>query len=115
MNYTSKEQSEKLVELGLDQSTADMFYTSLDDYKTPWVWVSKPGMHPNDIPCWSIGALIELTPIINGETAVAGKAFPEKYVCSYRSNPNIQFGDTLNDAVYNMIVWLLQNNYIKKG
>lgn len=58
--YTTIEQSKKLIELGLNPMTADMLYTSLDNFKEPWVWNSKPGMHPSDVPCWSTEALLDI-------------------------------------------------------
>jgi hypothetical protein len=58
--YTTVEESKALLELGLNPMTADMFYTSLDGFRKPWVWVSKPGMHPSDVPCWSTGALMKI-------------------------------------------------------
>ena len=82
MNHTTLEQSKKLIELGLDPSSADlwyaeryegkhtpegMYYTEKEPY-TYYLSLTKPSEgncsidYIKDIPCWSIGALIELIP-----------------------------------------------------
>ena len=55
--FTNIEQSKKLAEI-LPIESADMFYTSLNrDY--PWIWIDKHLMEVDDIPCWSLAALLE--------------------------------------------------------
>lgn len=55
-SYTDIEQSKKLAEI-LPIESADMFYTSLNrDY--PWIWIDKHLMEVDDIPCWSLTALL---------------------------------------------------------
>ena len=58
MNYTSIEQSKKLVELGLDPSTADMHYNK----QMPSTPICQGSfLFPTmEIPCWSAGRLIEV-------------------------------------------------------
>jgi len=68
MNYTTLEQSKKLVELGINPNTADMhiisysndrggyFYTSLCYSK--WDAEHTEGY----FPCWSLGALLKIIP-----------------------------------------------------
>ena len=59
-SYTDIEQSKKLAEILLLKS-ADMFYTSLNrDY--PWIWIDKHLMEVDDIPCWSLAALMSVFP-----------------------------------------------------
>lgn len=124
MNYTTVEQSKKLLELGLNSETADMYY---DGYgKLP---VGYPGilMHKNsfeyDTPCWSLGALMELMPKIK-EDEDDGGCYPtlckgyntNKWHCVYRSSIYItDWCDTSINAAFDMVVWLLENGYIKKG
>ena len=58
-NYTSLEQSKRLIAAGLDPNTADMHH-----------WESEGKIYtydgkcsdPNGIPCWSVGALIDVLP-----------------------------------------------------
>lgn len=55
-SYTDIEQSKKLAKI-LPIESADMFYTSLNsDY--PWIWIDKHLMEVEDIPCWSLSALL---------------------------------------------------------
>jgi hypothetical protein len=64
-DYTTKEQSEELIELGLDTSTADKMWTY--DFLFGDVTcvniisdLLKPGDY--DIPAWSLAQLINITP-----------------------------------------------------
>lgn len=76
---TSIEQSKKLLSLGLDPSTADMYYSWVgtaytlhaESYNELIAWrkyYAKTHKHPSCrtsiIPCWSFGALLELMPDI---------------------------------------------------
>ena len=57
---TSQEQSKKLVELGIDVNTADMYYdvNSYGIQSKPEVAIGK--IWSKDIPAWSLTALIGL-------------------------------------------------------
>ena len=104
MNYTNIEQSKHLVELGLDRSTADMHWFNGQVYV---------GQHYENLPCWSIGALIQLIP---------NSVFYEGilhfwYVC--RTGDFYQVvglgpvtHGSLLDVLYQLVCWLLENNYI---
>jgi hypothetical protein len=72
---TSVEQSKKLLELGVDKNTADMWwnYYSVSNFNNtamivrleePWVGSFNWNNLPDNIPCWSISALLN---IIRGE------------------------------------------------
>lgn len=57
---TSIEQGKKLVELGIDISTADMFWA---DGERPAIWNNKDiSLEELDIPAWSLSALLEIIP-----------------------------------------------------
>jgi hypothetical protein len=60
--YTDIEQSQKLAEI-LPLESADMFYTLIDQGLYLEV---KQGIEPSkdDIPCWSLAALLEVLPKI---------------------------------------------------
>lgn len=70
MNYTSIEQSKRLLKLGLDHSSADMYWMHgmLDNVKqhsTPDI-IGNDSDEPiwkTDLPCWSVGALQSLAPV----------------------------------------------------
>lgn len=108
---TTTEQSKKLMELGLNIDTADMFYRDNgQDVKLMWEHL------PNILittPAWSLSALLELMPNISGETPIIKKQINgNKWACWYESWHIIKEGNTPLDAVFNMIVLLLENKKI---
>lgn len=135
MNYTSIEQSKKLLELGLSPKSADMEYkcvgftmhtnrpTDEFKYKLMPKEVDIPHKAKYDIPCWSVGALLELMPLPRLEKDVfpisEQKNFEEKFgweCITYGDNAMSlceQWSSTKIDVCYKMVVWLLENNYIK--
>ena len=63
---TSIEQGKALLELGIDRSTADMYWWYAEDKY--YLYVGKP-KDENAIPAWSLGMLLELLSIeINDNT-----------------------------------------------
>lgn len=67
-NYTTPEQSKKLLELGVPADSADCVY-ELKQVGTKMIMSSIPDIIPNTmkltwndkrIPCWSVGGLIEI-------------------------------------------------------
>ena len=117
---TSIEQSKKLIVLGVDINTADMYYdvNSYGIQSKPEVAIGK--VCNKDIPAWSLSALIELLPnkiVVNNE----------KYFLHFTKNKVEYIGivtwdgqksisaeaDNLLDACYNIIVKLKNDgNYI---
>ena len=138
---TSIEQSKKLMELGIDVNTADMFYADilvdgnhkynlhpLESYgfKTFGETKLKKSKHLDFIPVWSLSALLELIPPYLGEfkdgidfgfsKAINGKWYSAYYI-KLDDNGLASFnktvtGDTAIDAAFEMIVWLKENNKI---
>lgn len=110
--FTSIEQSKKLTEI-LPLESADMFYTSLNsDY--PWIWIDKHLMEVDDIPCWSLAALLELLdyPQLSKDKLGSGKegwmvsVYPDN--CRYDSC----WHDTPVDACVEMILKLYELNLL---
>lgn len=129
MNYTSIEQSEKLLELGLKPESADMFYEILTGEIYPQlVRVKLTDKHWMELypevmmPCWSLGALLEMMPKEGIQPFEDSNPFigygDKKYRCVYLNgdweSSHQTMGDTPIEAAYNMIVWLLENGHIKK-
>ena len=133
-HYTSIEQSKKLVELGLNPDTADMWWTPLNWQLTEYyVEVKQDGINTpkNPLPCWSLGALLEVMPpyLFEFERGIDLNIYRnlngKGWHVSYMSNTiegmqkdkfrQITNGETSIDAAYNIVVWLLENGYIKKG
>lgn len=118
---TSIEQSKKLIELGIDIDTADMYWwysgkryyvESMDD---------DDFNKESDIPAWSLTALSELMPLIN-EYNIEYRPIIERYkddgwACKYyneetRSTDDVyirRYGRTPFDAAFEMICWLKEN------
>lgn len=76
-NFTTPEQSKRLLELGVRADSADCYYArGFNKHTQEWNYDSFPtiimeGMfeiEPTDIPCWSVGRLIEILMICrNGD------------------------------------------------
>ena len=131
-HYTSKEQSKRLLELGLSPETSDMYYELLneDPYPQP-VRLPLSSRHWEQllpdvmIPCWSLGALIELLPErIHLRDWMNYKLVLGKHKAFYLRIEDLKESRTilpkceaesLLDAVYQMFCILLEKGYIKKG
>lgn len=123
---TSLEQSKKLIELGVDINTADMYYQYFKSYspsngvttghcdipvigswKEHHISIPDPAMHNADIPAWSLTALLELMPSIKGFRPLL--ALDDNYI-TYPIIDNAHFSaETPLDAAFEMICWLKEN------
>lgn len=131
MNFTSIEQSNKLLKLGLSPKSADGFYTEFGD-----IIVSEPckdGMEPAIpyTPCWSLTTLLELLPKkISEEYSLQIQTFnynTRGYAIGYMKVGGISYktgkyyhlakhvyeNKILIDAAFELVVLLLENGYIK--
>ena len=123
---TSIEQSKKLIELGIDVNTSDMMWEYNPDKEIYW---NKPTIIPiddyifvNDIPAWSLSALLALMPFHIIENNRFGfyqvKSFNkqgETYRFGYKTNSDSFLFETswyndVVDAAFEMICWLKENN-----
>ena len=111
---TTIKQSKKLIELGLDTKTADMylweyegsiFLGSIDDgdYRASI-----------DTLAWSLSALLGLLPKRGAKEPMVQKLYyasepKERYVCKYSITDMTGEYDNPIDACYEMICWLLKN------
>lgn len=129
-HYTSIEQSKKLLELGLSPESADMLWylVTLNEPATLMVkcWAGSLQWQENDLvlPCWSLGALLEVMPktirIVNTYYGYELYASAKGYAIDYIDVKRLRKlhscdEESMIEAAYNMVVWLLENNYIKKG
>jgi hypothetical protein len=110
MVATNIEQSKKLLELGLDSKTADLYYWCGADLR---IGGYKARVDDLDIPSWSLDKLLELMPLDCGIDKEKIKGVT-KYVASSVTSHEVQewSGDTPLDAAYNLVVWLLENHNI---
>lgn len=111
---TTIEQSKTLIELGVDPNTADMCYFPLqgcDDNTHYNLFAHKENV---GVPSWSLSALLDISP------AIDLNKFRGKYKCDYLKDEwsngpdyTTDFYSNPIDAVFEMVVWLLENRYIK--
>lgn len=133
MNYTTTEQSKKLVELGLNSESADMWWLYIPAqgkhiammYEEPdphyFARMESYGIKDAAIPCWSLGALLEVMPEIfedendRGCNPTLSKGYDtDMWHCLYRSTIYItDWYKSPTDAAFEMVAWLLENGYIK--
>ena len=130
MHYTSIEQSEKLLKLGLNPESADMFYNEEPEenyYKyivdTEYPMIIREGqkhyLKEYGIPCWSLDALLKLIPHTGFDGIEINNFNDGKTIWTVifrwkTDNTLIRIADTPLDAVYAVVVWLLENNYISR-
>ena len=121
---TTREQSARLLQCGVDPETADMVWTCFesDDEQYDKLGVMDEFAYEfsalKPIPAWSLSALLNLMPRTvthKGRTNIFGLYHEEEkdgggwnYSC-----PGIVYftGDTPFEAVIKMIEWLTANNY----
>lgn len=116
---TSIEQSRKLVKLGLDVNTADMYYYTVngDLYETPNIIESEDDLcvDENSIPCWSITALLELMPELDGRNPTLNRIInTNKWWMMYHSTATLPLIRTHEhniptDAAYEMTCILIKD------
>lgn len=137
-SFTGIEQSKKLIELGIDINTADMFYLN-DGISAKLMWEHLPNVKKEAV-AWSLSSLLELIPkhikqedgrtykfhIFNDDGRVI-----QRWGCSYvaedyhnraeyLSDPTLKYPtnvysgkyDNPLDAAFEMVVWLKENNKI---
>ena len=122
---TSIEQSKKLVELGIDVNTADMYYQYFKSYspsngvttghcdipiigswKEHHISIPDPAMYNADIPAWSLSALLKIIPNVKIKSKVQN--FDNKNWCiSSHDNKDHNhiwaYSDELVDACVELI------------
>lgn len=122
MNFTShicttKEQSERLLALGLKKETADMMYCKTS-YGTFVTGKDDDYLKHLDFPAWSLHRLIEMLNyqvIHNGKKyepviAIDGMAYQD--VCN--DDPIVGWSGDLYTDVIDCIKWLIKEGYFNK-
>lgn len=102
-HYTTLEQSRRLVGSGISPDTADMYYWESEGKVYTYVGKRED---VNGIPCWSVGALIDLIPFCY----VKSDPICERYYVSCGSQETDS--DTLVGALIEMICVLKERNMI---
>ena len=126
---TTREQSERLLALGLKKETADMVHSTivvldnLVDLISEHPWTARQDVTDNWYPAWSLGRLIELMPTtiksrygyvnlaVNAEL-VQYQYYDEDYMhneCCQHFNDG-----TLYNNIIDCIEWLIKEGYFNK-
>lgn len=109
-SYTDLEQSKKLAEI-LPHESADMYYAC--GAVTPDIMIGSKQDYRCYTMCWSLAALLNILPkIVNNETLFIETSTALWHI-GYRNIYTARAGNPV-DACVEMIVWLLENGYIKK-
>ena len=115
---TTKEQSERLIALGLKKETADMWYPHFA--KTYPIPLADEVLTTDDIPAWSLGRLIEMMPMTLIEDRVYHEYWelnvtPIMVIYRNQDEPSEWIGECLGQGMYNNIIdcieWLIKEGY----
>ena len=116
---TTKEQARKLIELGIDVNTADMYYYNNDSI--PQIISDIKSLKENINPkfytlTWSLSALLNLIPYLSlNELCLDTKVW--RCDIYYNDGDVRRFGEDADspiDATYNTLCYLLENKLIQK-
>lgn len=111
---TDIDQSKKLIELGIDINTADMLWTydfMVNDINGLNVISELLKPEENDIPAWSLTTLLKLIPKSMISTP---NPLSTNYCCRNVEFDMEFYADNPVDAVFEMVVWLKENNLKEK-
>ena len=126
---TSREQSERLLALGLKKETADMvwldhaFTEDYDDWRSEPIYKDWEGWQKDGIPAWSLHRLIEMMPNnIHKYNDIADLSVSNElvqyrfYDVDYNHDVCLEhFNDgTLFDNIIDCIEWLIKEGYFPK-
>ena len=138
MNYTSIEQSKKLLELGLSPESADMHWRKSivkhPNGNVPWFAHNNTRLpvdygDEDNIPCWSVGALLNVIPTnlpvplpenphssdyIHTNEFELRYRFDYTWQCGYHEIHQVGDYEDILKTIFELVVWLLENNCIKK-
>ena len=112
---TSREQSERLLALGLKKETADMVHIYLNQWDGWYVRLLDvdESIHHMEIPAWSLDRLMELVPHRHGEYCDYANNF--MYYYNIPLDVMEQFrGKTRYEYLIDCIEWLIKEGYFNK-
>lgn len=114
MMCTSIEQSQKLIELGIDINTADIVYTTfygivskgLPMPKEAYDILEYPINGDKCVPAWSLSALLDIIP-----NWTMDKTDKINLTCNLYYHCEVGYNDPV-DAAFEMVYWLKENGKI---
>ena len=92
---TSREQSERLLALGLKKETADMMFTK--GIEDDFIILAFPPQVEQEIPAWSLHRLIEMR-------------LQDHYSCEFHLND----GEDAYEKIIDLIEWQIKEGYFNK-
>lgn len=134
-NYTTLEQARRLVELGLNPDTADMYFLRVtgetyndgtgevnpltEDNTKVYVLRSdgRPDFeYPEDDmhPCWSVGALMQQMPVVDECTYRCVGTLDHNICVEFDHVTNVIYQESPIDAFFYMIEWLFEKGIMTK-
>lgn len=117
-NCTTIEQSKKLLKLGLNPETADVVISYDKDRSGIWDVNLRESLEEENINdgedflSWSLSALLNVLPRMLHGNCIQIVTSAALWHVGYYSE-HVERSADLLDAIFNMVVWLLENNYIK--
>ena len=120
MNFTSVEQSKKLLELGLDLSTADMMLTPCANTYQNW-WqpenkrITLEYEKKHHIPCWSACELLNIIKSNKWDYNIDNCNGISRITMTvkYNDTVNVERDANLMEVIFKSICWLLEKGYLK--
>lgn len=109
---TSIEQSKKLIELGVDVKTADMYHAPnvnvivAEPYIIKTEYETLIPAYDGAIPAWSLSTLLIVLP---QGTRLIKSATDEMYHCDCPKGNIDKWFDNPIDVAFEMVCWLLEN------
>jgi len=113
---TTREESLKLIELGLDPDTADMYWGYQREKPIPLPHTDVE-VKAFCVPAWTAGRLLDALPVISEDIRpIIERCWNGKYACKYMHFDEIKgtatmhirrFGETPVDAAYAMMRYML--------
>lgn len=113
---TSREQSERLLVLGLKKETADMCHRT-NGMGIYFITTIDPLCNPNDIPAWSLHRLIDMMPeeMYGGLLCIFKDSIRYEEVIMDRLEAHFEVvGDDMYDNAISCIEWLIKEGVFPK-
>ena len=113
---TTREQSERLLSLGLKKETADMRWERISE-KYAYYPSTKTPYASSDIPAWSLHRLIEMMPeeMYGGLLCIFKDSIRYEEVIMDRLEAHFEIvGDNMYENAISCIEWLIKEGYFNK-
>ena len=114
---TTREQSERLLALGLKKETADMYWTKPFNEWFPIVKRGNEKIDDENIPAWSLARLVCLIPSVLGDYTLCANSKMIGYFSSvgrgYSFDWFLREGEIFGNII-DCIEWLIKEGYFPK-